>query len=312
MPAVTARGRRVRCLLAAVTASAALHAGLIAALSGVCWREPAAVKERRDDAAAYATLLIKARESDGLRGAREPGPLESTVVFNASPPAADESEPPPTPVLGGPRPTPASTGTAPRTDAGNASAAKTGSTGDGPGVGGNAGGHGGGGWFAGAASARSVVFVLDRSLSMGDFDRLKRARREVSAALRALPPSAAFQVIVYNGQAEPLLRTEDRRSLLPATPDLVACAAAALERLPASGGTDHARALHCALALQPRPELLILVTDAADLSPKDLEEVKRFNAGRTAIHVVEVGAGTPAAGERLARNNHGAYKRVTP
>jgi len=309
MPAVTARGRRVRCLLAAVTASAALHAGLIAALCGVCWREPAAVKERRDDITACATLLIRARRGDDLRGAREPGPMESTVVFNASPRAADESEPPPTPVVGGPRPAPASTGTAPRTDAGNASAAKTGSTGDGPGVGGNAGGHGGG-WFAGAASARSVVFVLDHSVSMALNGGLARARREVSAALRALPPSAEFQVIVYNGQAEPLLRTDDGRGLLPATPDLVGAAAAALERLPASGGTDHARALHCGLAL--RPELLILVTDAADLNAKDLDEVKRFNAGRTAIHVVEVGAGTPAAGERLARNNRGDYKRVSP
>src|SRR5207237_252137 len=45
---------------------------------------------------------------------------------------------------------------------------------------------------AAPATARTVVYVIDRSASMGLAGRLERARREVVASLRQLPPSARF------------------------------------------------------------------------------------------------------------------------
>src|SRR5205823_10378047 len=69
-------------------------------------------------------------------------------------------------------------------------------------------------------SARSVVYLLDRSSSMGESHALARARRELLASLRQLPPTARFQVIPYNKQAEPLW-VGGRGGLLPADADTV-------------------------------------------------------------------------------------------
>ncbi len=52
--------------------------------------------------------------------------------------------------------------------------------------------------------AKTVVYVVDRSMSMGFHGALARARREVLASLRRLPPTARFQLIAYNREAEPL------------------------------------------------------------------------------------------------------------
>src|SRR5439155_9282852 len=103
-------------------------------------------------------------------------------------------------------------------------------------------------FFGVPAAGQSVVFVIDRSASMGLAGRLDRAKREVAASLGLLPPSAKFQVIAYHRAAAPL-RIRGQSGLLPATPDVVAAAVAAVEGLSAEGGTDHSRALRTALAL---------------------------------------------------------------
>src|SRR5579875_280015 len=48
------------------------------------------------------------------------------------------------------------------------------------------------------ATAASVVYVLDRSVSMGLARKLDFARRELIASLRHLPATIRFQVIAYN------------------------------------------------------------------------------------------------------------------
>jgi hypothetical protein len=157
-----------------------------------------------------------------------------------------------------------------------------------------------------APTARAVVYVIDRSGSMGENGRLVRALREVVASLRQLPPSARFQVIAYNRDAEPLPPGE----LLPATPDRIDAAERALDALVAEGGDDeHGRALRRALALGP--DVIYFLTDAKGLKPADVARVKQINKGRVTIHAVCLSA-APADGMmgRLARENGGQFQAL--
>jgi hypothetical protein len=156
--------------------------------------------------------------------------------------------------------------------------------------------------FSAPASARRIVFVIDRSVSMGLCGGLQRARDELRAALRALPPDARFQVIAYN-QAAILLLPD----LLPAGPDTVERALQKLDALHAEGRTDHLKALKT--ALYQRPDVVFLVTDADDLDDWPV----RLNFGAATLNVVELGRGA-GRGEgplaRLARSTGGTYRRV--
>jgi Ca-activated chloride channel family protein len=165
-------------------------------------------------------------------------------------------------------------------------------------------------FFGVPAVGKSVVFVIDRSASMGLANRLDRAKRELFASLRLLPPSARFQVIAYHRAAEPL-RLGDRDGLLPATPDTVAAALAALAGLSAEGGTDHTQALRAALTLQP--DVIYFLTDEDELTSADVQRVSRLNRGRVCIHalclVPPAGAETPM--RELARGNRGVFRVVS-
>jgi hypothetical protein len=162
------------------------------------------------------------------------------------------------------------------------------------------------------ARTHSVVYVLDRSLSMGPSGGLVRARRELRAALAELPSGASFQVIVYNQSAKPL-RMDGKFEFLPAEPRTIEAVERELDGVAASGRTDHARAVQAGLRL--RPDVLFLITDADDLTEAEVREVTRRNAGQTNIHTIELS--TRRGGEngplyRLATLNGGTYCRVPP
>ena len=190
-----------------------------------------------------------------------------------------------------------------------------------PTVSGTEDGHGGGG--AGGAThpagssvvvvpkdARRVVFLLDRSGSMAISDGLDRAKVELAAALEALPPETAFQILAYNSNALPLVN--DPSGLVPASAENVARVRLELDALAASGFTRHVEAVRAALGL--RPDLVILLTDADDLSPGDVHLMTVANGGRAAIDVVELTRDPlprPDGGlASLAARNGGRHRRV--
>jgi hypothetical protein len=164
--------------------------------------------------------------------------------------------------------------------------------------------------FSLPATAGSVVYVLDRSVSMGIGRKLDFARRELIASLRRLPPSVRFQVIDYNEFAESLI-VEGQRDLLPAEPAIVERAIALLEALDAAGSTNHLAALRRGLELHP--DVLFFLTDADDLKPEVISAITQRNQ-RSLIHTIkltrlrEPHAEGPL--ERLARDNHGTYRPV--
>jgi hypothetical protein len=171
----------------------------------------------------------------------------------------------------------------------------------------------GGPLFPVAATSRSVVYVIDRSGSMGERGRLTLARRELEASLRRLPESVRFQVIVYNRRPE-ALRIAGQTGLVPATFENVSQATRLLREIIPEGGTEHLPALRQALFL--RPDLIYFLTDADDLNPVDVQALTQLNQGHTAIHAVELTLANRDRADmpmhRLARDNRGAYRAVEP
>jgi hypothetical protein len=170
------------------------------------------------------------------------------------------------------------------------------------------GGAGGGTGLLGApAAARSVVYVIDRSLSMGLSGALPLAKRELLAGLAALPADARFGVILYNRRAEPL-----SPDLLPATEADRAAAARLVEGTRAEGGTDHLAALRRAIVMAP--EVIFFVTDADEMTADQVRGVVRLNRGRSVIHAVELSDEGQRPEETplklLARLTGGSYRLV--
>lgn len=158
---------------------------------------------------------------------------------------------------------------------------------------------------------RSVVYLLDRSVSMGLNGTMTPARAELRACLACLPATCRFQVIAYHLQAEPLTLA-GRQELAPATPAVVAEALTKLDAIRPEGGTHPLRALR--RALQLRPEVIYLVTDTLDVPEEEVAELTRLNMGRSAIHVLELtrsrqGLSGPGA-IRLTERNRGTLRRV--
>lgn len=166
-------------------------------------------------------------------------------------------------------------------------------------------------FFQVATQARSVVYVIDRSGSMGNAGRLALARRELQASLERLPETARFQVIPYNRRAEPL-RINGQSGLVTASADNKRAALALVDNLIPEGSTEHQAALQQALLLHP--EAIYFLTDADDLLPDQVRALTRLNQGRASIHAIELTAVHRAAHAMplhvLARDNHGEYRGV--
>jgi hypothetical protein len=159
--------------------------------------------------------------------------------------------------------------------------------------------------------AKSVVFVIDRSVSMGLTDGLRRVKQELTEKLDRLPAAARFQVIFYDTQVE-CLTASDRDGLLANTEENRRLVRALTDSIRARSGTDHLKALLRALAL--RPEAVLFITDADDLGRQQVRSITDANAGKTTIHALQWGL-TAAENESLkdlARLNRGSYRHFGP
>jgi hypothetical protein len=129
------------------------------------------------------------------------------------------------------------------------------------------------------ATARKVVYLIDRSLSMGLSGALPVAKCELLAGLDALSADSRFAVILYNRQVE-------SPGLLPATEANRAEVARLVEEVRAEGGTDHVAALRRAVALGA--DVIFLVTDADEMTAEQVRNVMLLNRGRAVIHAIEL------------------------
>lgn len=132
----------------------------------------------------------------------------------------------------------------------------------------------------------SIVYVLDQSGSMGRERKLLRAIALIKASLRKLGPDVRFQIVVYDSRAT-VLRLNRSTDLAFATESNLAEAEALMDGLVGEGSSRHVEGLLAGLAL--RPDVLILLTDADELSPAEVTRVKQTNFKGTAIHAVLLG-----------------------
>jgi von Willebrand factor type A domain len=171
----------------------------------------------------------------------------------------------------------------------------------------------GSGWLPPVNQAKSVVFLIDRSLSMGMGYGLSAAQNELVPVLKGLSPSTSFMVIAYNQEIEYLGCSGLTGFLQADYPTLHRVCRELLELQP-RGGTNHVLGLKRALA--QHPQTLVLLTDADDLTPKEIQEVTYTNGGRTAIHVVlfhwRMAPVSDTPLQQLADLNRGSYRQVVP
>ena len=120
-------------------------------------------------------------------------------------------------------------------------------------------------------SGQTVVYVLDCSGSMGAAGKFDAARAALVATLRQQPATVRFQVIVYAGTAKPLLATDG--NALPASEANVRAASEKLAALEPRGSSDHYGAARAALAF--RPDVILMLTDADDLSAAVLKSLAK-------------------------------------
>jgi hypothetical protein len=136
---------------------------------------------------------------------------------------------------------------------------------------------------------QTVVYILDCSGSMGEFGKLALARSTLLATLQRQPEGVRFQIIPYNSNA---------RLLLPGGYASMTANLAPVEgllaKLVAAGRSNHTDALRVAIGL--RPEAIVWLTDADDLSATKLKPVLNGAGKPTPVYVAEVsarGVGSP-------------------
>jgi hypothetical protein len=127
----------------------------------------------------------------------------------------------------------------------------------------------------------SIVYVLDQSGSMARDGKLKQALAMLKASLAQLGPDVRFQIVVYDSKPA-ILRIGGSRELVGASEANLAQADALLSEIIGEGSSRHCDGLIAGLGLHP--EVLILLTDADELSTSEVNRCKLWNRKATAIH----------------------------
>jgi Ca-activated chloride channel family protein len=156
-----------------------------------------------------------------------------------------------------------------------------------------------------AGKARRVVFVLDRSGSMGGV-AMKQARAAVESCLAALGPEDQFNVIAFDDVAERF-----RAGMVAATRDQVDEAVEFVSRIEARGGTELAQAIEeAAQALAGRGEIFV-ITDGQVFGT--VEILRRARKSEARLFCLGIGSASQDRFlELLARQTGGICRFVTP
>jgi hypothetical protein len=167
--------------------------------------------------------------------------------------------------------------------------------------------RGGPEFFGVPVQARTIVFIIDRSISMGINDGLAAAKRELLAHVERLPGTTRFQVFFYNRDVELIPSTESDH-LLANTEETRQHLVQLVKRISAKGSTEHLPALRRALMLQP--EAILFMTDAQAFEMVHVRAITAASSGRTAIHTLLWCTTDSEPLRELARQNRGIYRRL--
>ena len=167
-------------------------------------------------------------------------------------------------------------------------------------------------FFGIKAPAKRIVYVIDASESMRQYDAMQFARQKLWDSLQELTPTSQFQVIFFNVTNHTMNRPGERTRLLPATSINLRLARQFLTGIQPDSGTNRMGALSLALSYDPDVIYLLTDADAPELSAKDLWDLKRANKRKALVHVVEFGVGADLSSDnflkKLARQNAGIHR----
>lgn len=130
---------------------------------------------------------------------------------------------------------------------------------------------------------KTVVFIIDKSGSMGSDLRLERVKAELIYGINALKPEQEFAVIFFDVAAQ--FQGSSLR-LRSATDASKKNAIDWVQQMPSGGGTDPLEA--ASLALQKRPELIMLLSDG-EFAPSIVGLIHAKNQSETRIDCIGLG-----------------------
>ncbi|HUG18832.1 MAG TPA: hypothetical protein VMM56_07620, partial [Planctomycetaceae bacterium] len=166
--------------------------------------------------------------------------------------------------------------------------------------------------FLGAVDqGKTIVYIIDCSGSMGDYDALEFAKAELMASLQGLNAAQKFHVIFYNEQLKELDINQKPGELATATDVNRNLTKRFIGTVRPQMGTRHVPALTRALVL--KPDVIFFLTDAQQpkLEPAELDDIKKMNRGGARIHCIEFGKGKELNLDnflkKLARQNGGTH-----
>lgn len=159
--------------------------------------------------------------------------------------------------------------------------------------------------------AQRIVFVIDTSGSMTGA-RIAAAKRELLAAVEALPASTEFDVVAYNSGVHPwqpkLVKADDETKKLLSR---------AVASQPAGGTTSSHAALQAAFKLEPEAIYFLSDGNPTDATPPQiLTDITKLNREkRISLHTIGIGTafGAPVFGEfmqALSDANLGEFRAV--
>lgn len=167
-------------------------------------------------------------------------------------------------------------------------------------------------FFGAQVWGSKFVYVIDRSGSMSQRDRLGAAKRELIGSLSKLPPEAQFQIIFYNLRPDAVVLPRPGIKLHYATNQNRFLAEREMDKMIPDGGTEHLPALKMALGL--KPDVIFFLTDADDLRARDVKDATDMNKDQARIHTIEFGIGAEVDRENqlreLASKNGGTYRYI--
>jgi hypothetical protein len=242
-------------------------------------------------------------------------PTEQAAALNLPPPPIDPIEPQPVakPIAAGnwlPPSAFTSSGPQETPNAGHAGGMGSGDSSGGLAVGGTS-------LFGIPTAGRRIVYVFDRSTSMGGglYSPLSLAKAELQASLDRLTEADQFQIVFYNSSPTPfMLAPQQPPRLVRATRSNQNLARGYIGSIIADGGTAHEEAL--VLALKMGPDTVFFLTDADEpvLNSGQLARIAGFCRGRVVLHAIEFGRGPSLGGDnflkRIAQQNRGEYTYV--
>jgi hypothetical protein len=158
-----------------------------------------------------------------------------------------------------------------------------------------------------------IVYLLDVSYSMSDYDKIGKARVALKQALTELMPYDSFDIIAFDESVH-----QFSREMKPASFRNRLNAFAYVDALPLGSGTDLSDGLEAAFSIEGVTQIFVLSDGEPNRGISDFTQLlsllRILNARRIPIHTLALGLGEQFNGVQLlkaiAQQNRGTFRYI--